>query len=76
MLKFVNRIPVLVSEKEVRDGRRYKQRDIANGTALSESMISRLMREPDISGVNYASARIIAEWLGVSTDDLAIKEQE
>jgi transcriptional regulator with XRE-family HTH domain len=75
MVKFINRIPVLVSEKEVRDGRRYKQKDIAIGSGLSESMISRLMREDDIGGVNYASARIIAEWLGVSTDALATAEK-
>jgi hypothetical protein len=49
--------------------------EIAIGSGLSESMISRLMREPDIGGVNYASARIIAQWLGVSTDALAVEEK-
>jgi transcriptional regulator with XRE-family HTH domain len=76
MGKYVNRIPVLVSEKEVRDGRRYKQKEIAIVSGLSESMVSRLMREPEIGGITYDTARTIAEWLGVSTDDLAIKEQE
>jgi hypothetical protein len=34
------------------------------------------MREPDIGGVNYASARVIAAWLWVSTDDLADEESD
>ena len=76
MVVYKNKIPVLVSQKEVQDGRRYKQREISIGTGLSESMISRLMREPDIGGVNYASARAIAAWLGVSTDDLADAESD
>jgi transcriptional regulator with XRE-family HTH domain len=74
MTKYKNRIPILLSQKEVRDERRYKQKEISERTGLSESMISRLMRETDLGGVNYASARAIAKWLGVSTDDLADEE--
>ena len=76
MAKYLNNIPLLVSQKEVRDKRRYKQKEIAIESGLNEPMISRLMREPEIGGITYATARAIAEWLGVSTDDLATKEQE
>ena len=38
-------------------------------------MISRLMCEPEIGGITYTTARAMAEWLGVSTDDLAVKEE-
>jgi transcriptional regulator with XRE-family HTH domain len=68
---YKNKIPLLVSQKEVRDEQRYKQREIALATGLSESMISRLMREEELSAINYVTARIIARWLGVSTDELA-----
>jgi transcriptional regulator with XRE-family HTH domain len=71
MVKYINKIPWLVSQKEVRDRERYKQKEIAKATGLSESMISRLMREEELSAINYVTARIIARWLGVSTDELA-----
>jgi transcriptional regulator with XRE-family HTH domain len=76
MTKYQSNIPMLVLQKEVRDRRRYKQKEIAIGSGLSEPMISRLMRETDISGVNYATARALADWLGVSMEELAIKEEE
>ena len=71
MVRYINKIPWLVSQKEVRDRERYKQKEIARATGLSESMISRLMREEELSAINYVTARIIARWLGVSTDELA-----
>jgi transcriptional regulator with XRE-family HTH domain len=74
MVKYKNKIPVLVSAKEIRDGRRYKQKEIAIGSGLSEPIVSRLMREDDISGVTYASVRAIAEWLGVSMEELAERD--
>ena len=65
-----NNIPMLLSQKELRDGRRYRQKDIAIGTGLSEGMVSRLMRDGDISHMTYGAAKAIAKWLGVSTDEL------
>lgn len=76
MIVYKNKIPLLTSQKEVRDGQRYRQRDIARATGLSESMISRLMREEELSAINYVTARIIARWLGVSTDELAEEMEE
>jgi transcriptional regulator with XRE-family HTH domain len=76
MVKYVNQIPVLVSEKEVRDKRRYKQKEIAIASGLSEAIVSRLMREPEIGGITYTTANMIADWLGVAMEELASKEQE
>jgi transcriptional regulator with XRE-family HTH domain len=74
-MKYVNQIPLLVSEKEVRDKRRYKQKEIAIASGLSEAIVSRLMRETEISGITYTTARMIAEWLGVSMEELATAEK-
>jgi transcriptional regulator with XRE-family HTH domain len=71
MVKHLNRIPILVSAKEIRDGRRYKQKEIAAGSGLSEPIISRLMRDDDISGITYATAKALAQWLDVSMEELA-----
>lgn len=79
LIKQTNKIPRLLTEKELRDDRRYKQKDIANGTGLSEGMISRVMNDKDISMLSYGSAKVIAEWLGVSMEELgqeAISESE
>jgi transcriptional regulator with XRE-family HTH domain len=70
MLKQKNNIPMLLSLKELRDGRRYRQKAISIGTGLSEGMISRLLRDGDISHMTYGSAKALAKWLGVSTDEL------
>ena len=70
MVKQKNNIPMLLSLKELRDGRRYRQKAIAIGTGLSEGMISRLLRDEDISHMAYGSAKAIAKWLNVSTDEL------
>jgi len=70
MIKQKNNIPMLLSQKELRDGRRYRQKDIAMGTGLSEGMVSRFMRDRDISHMTYGSAKAIARWLDVTTDEL------
>jgi transcriptional regulator with XRE-family HTH domain len=66
----MNKIPNLITRKELRDGKRYRHKDIAEGTGLSESMISRLLRDKEIDNLSYSSAKLIARWLGVSTDEL------
>ncbi len=70
MTKQFNKIPMLLSQKELRDGRRYKQQDMVNGTGLSKSMISRVLSDNDISSLTYESAKVIANWLGVSMEEL------
>jgi transcriptional regulator with XRE-family HTH domain len=70
----LNKIPMLLSQKELRDGRRYKQIDIANGTGLSVSVVSRIMNDRSIGGMTYATAKAFAKWLGVSMEELGQEE--
>ena len=74
MDKQLNKIPMLLSQKELRDGRRYKQKDIAMGTGLSGTIVSRVMNDSDISGLTYGSAKVLAQWLGVSMEELGQEE--
>ena len=70
MAKQLNKIPKLLTLKELRDERRYKQQDIADGTGLSKGMISRVLHNKDISNLTYESAKAIAKWLGVAMEEL------
>jgi transcriptional regulator with XRE-family HTH domain len=70
MGKFKNRIPLLLIEKERRDQKRYSQRDLAQGTNLTDTAISRFMRHDTLDNITYASAIVIARWLGVSMEEL------
>jgi transcriptional regulator with XRE-family HTH domain len=74
MRKLKNRIPELLIEKERRDKRRYSQRDMAKGTNLTDAAISRFMRYETIDSIAYGSALVIAEWLGVSMEELSERE--
>ena len=76
MAKQLNKIPKLLTLKELRDDRRYKQQDIADGTGLSKGMISRLLKHKDISSLTYESAKAIAQWLGVSMEELGQEASE
>jgi transcriptional regulator with XRE-family HTH domain len=76
LTKQISKIPKLLTQKELRDERRYKQKDIADGTGLSEGMISRLLRHKDISNLNYESAKAIANWLGVAMEELGENAEE
>ena len=76
MAKQLNKIPKLLTQKELRDERRYKQQDIVDGTGLSKSMISRVLNNDDISNLTYESAKAIAKWLGVSMEELGEEVDE
>ena len=76
MEQHLNKIPMLLSQKELRDGRRYKQIDIANGTGLSVSVVSRIMNDRSIGGMTYATAKAFANWLGVAMEELGEDAEE
>ena len=76
MTKQISKIRRLLTLKELRDDRRYKQQDIADGTGLSKGMISRLLRHEDISNLTYESAKAIANWLGVAMEELGEDAEE
>jgi transcriptional regulator with XRE-family HTH domain len=72
--KQINKIPRLITLKELRDERRYKQKDIADATGMSESVISRVINDNDIANLSYGSAKALAKWLGVPMEELGQEE--
>ena len=74
MGRFKNRISELFTRKELRDKTRYSQKEFAEGTGLTDAAISRIMNHETIDNVTYASAFVIAEWLGVSIEELSERE--
>lgn len=66
----MSRVASLISAKEMRDNRRYKQAEIAKLTGLTESTISRLVNGIGMETVAFGKAIILAKWLGVKADDL------
>ena len=60
-----NKIPELIQRKGIRDSRRYTQRDMAQGTGLSDGAISRIMRYETLDNVPYGHLFAIGNWLGV-----------
>jgi transcriptional regulator with XRE-family HTH domain len=76
MGKLRNRIPELLAMKEIRDRTRYTQRDIAQGTGLTDISISRFMRHDTLDNITYASALALAQWLGVSMEELTERESD
>jgi transcriptional regulator with XRE-family HTH domain len=65
MAKLLNRIPELMARKDIRDNKRYSQRDMARGTGLSDNAISRLMRYETLNNASFAHMLAIADWLGI-----------
>jgi transcriptional regulator with XRE-family HTH domain len=65
MSKLKNKIPELIQRKGIQDGRRYTQRDMAQGTGLSDGAISRIMRYETLDNVPYGHLFAIGNWLGV-----------
>jgi transcriptional regulator with XRE-family HTH domain len=65
MGKLLNRIPELMARKDIRDNKRYSQRDMARGTGLSDNAISRLMNYKTLDHASFSHMLAIADWLGV-----------
>jgi transcriptional regulator with XRE-family HTH domain len=65
MGKLVNRIPELLARKDIRDKKRYSQRDMARGTGLSDNAISRLMRYKTLDNIPLHAILALADWLGI-----------
>lgn len=69
-IKLMSRLPELLAAKEIRDKRRYSQKEIADAAGLSESMVSRFMKGDGVEGTAVGRVKRLANWLGCSIDDL------
>jgi transcriptional regulator with XRE-family HTH domain len=65
MGKLLNRIPELIARKDIRDNKRYSQRDMARGTGLSDTAVSRIMNYKTLDNASFSHMLVIADWLGV-----------
>ena len=65
MGKFINRIPEMMARKDIRDNKRYTQRDMARGTGLTDTAISRIMKHKTLDHASFGHMLLIADWLGV-----------
>ncbi|MDQ7036389.1 MAG: helix-turn-helix transcriptional regulator [Anaerolineae bacterium] len=66
MGKLINKIPELLIYKVMRDKQRYSQRAMAQGTDLTDSAISRILRYKTLDNVPLGNIIKIAQWLEVS----------
>lgn len=69
--EYINNIPVLIAQKQVRDRKRYKQKEISQLSGISQSMVSRTLTDKiDIGQMKYGEAEKWADWLGCKMNDL------
>lgn len=66
----MSRVAALISAKEVRDNRQYRQKEIADQTGLTESTLSRMVNGVGLKAVGLGKAIALADWLGVDVKDL------
>lgn len=73
----MSRFVELLSDKEKREGRRYKQVEIQQATGVAPSTISSFLKGTvDVERINIGTARRLAQWLGVPIDTLVYEERE
>ncbi len=69
-IKLMSRLASLISAKEVRDNKRYSQKEIADQTGLTESTLSRMVNGARMDTVALGKAVKLARWLGVKVVEL------
>ena len=72
----MTRFATLVAQKEIRDGKRYKQKEIARATGVAESTVSRWMRGEDIEDGSMKTVRKLCDWLECDAGDLVYLDRE
>jgi len=73
--KIINRLRILVAEKEVRDRRQYSLRDIASQTGLSINTVAGYLRGDT---TNFYGNVLIAfcDWLDCQPGDILVLEDD
>jgi transcriptional regulator with XRE-family HTH domain len=74
--RFVNKIPELLIRKEYMDKKRYSQRDMAQGTDLTDAAISRILRYKTLDKVPFETIIKISKWLDIDNPLDLIEESE
>lgn len=70
MAKVVSNFAVLLARKEQQDRRRYTQKEVAESIGISESMVSRLLKDVDVLKMSYGNILKVAQWLDCTSDEL------
>lgn len=70
----MSRFQELLSQKELRDGRRYRQTEIATAIGVSNSTITRWLQSRDVSSSSLLVALKLAEWLNCEVGELVYME--
>jgi transcriptional regulator with XRE-family HTH domain len=76
MGKFINKIPELLIRKEYLEKKRYSQRDMAQGTDLTDAAISRILRYKTLDKVPFETIIKISRWLNIDNPLDLIEESE
>ena len=74
MGRLINRIPELIQRKGIRDNKRYSQREMAEGTQLTDAAISRILNSRTLDHFTLLSTLAIAAWLEVHVEELVREE--
>lgn len=70
MAKLMSNLEALVANKAARDGRMYKNKEIAEAIGVSESTISRLMNSKNIESTTLRVILHLCVWLECEIADL------
>jgi transcriptional regulator with XRE-family HTH domain len=76
MGKFINKIPELLIRKEYLEKKRYSQRDMAQGTDLTDAAISRILRYKTLDKVPFETIIKISRWLNIDNPLDLVEENE
>lgn len=69
-----NRFQTLVSAKEIKEGKRFKQKEIADGAGVSAQIVSRWMNNVDIEITTLEIMMKLCAWLGCQLSELVVLE--
>lgn len=72
----MSRFESLVANKSAKDGKMYKQVEIAKAIGVSNSMVSRLMNSENLDSLTLRMVKRICEWLECDIADLLYIDRE
>jgi transcriptional regulator with XRE-family HTH domain len=76
MFKVMTRLPQLLAAKEIRDNRRYTQKEVADASGVSPTLISNWMNGKNVERSTVETVLRVADWLGCTLDELIVRVPE